>query len=70
MSINDRDELRISREKLTWLENEYEAAKVRSIENPTVREWTLHSLKQNINQLKEEILRFESRANSPAAPGS
>lgn len=70
MSIKDRDELRVSREKLDWLEKEYEAAKLRSIENPSVREWTLRSLKQTINQLKEEILRFESREKSPAAPGS
>jgi hypothetical protein len=70
MSIKDRDELRATREKLSWLEKEFEASKLRAIENPTVREWTLRSLKQTINQLKEEILRFESHVNSPAAPGS
>lgn len=70
MSIKDRDELKVTREKLNWLEKEYEAAKLRSLENPTVREWTLRSLKQTINQLKEEIVRFESHAESPAAPGS
>jgi hypothetical protein len=68
MSIKDRDELKVTSEKLSWLEKEYEEAKLRAIENPTVREWTLRSLKQTINQLKEEILRFESHANSPAAP--
>ncbi len=62
MSIQDREELRITREKLSWLEKEYEEAKVRAIENPAIREWTLRSLKQTINQLKEEILRFESHA--------
>lgn len=66
MSINDREELRITREKLRWLETEYDAAKLRSNENPIVREWTLRSLKQTINQLKEEILRFESHEESPA----
>jgi hypothetical protein len=70
MSIKDREELKVTREKLSWWEKEYEAAKLRIIENPTVREWTLRSLKQTINQLKEETLRFESHANSPTAPGS
>lgn len=69
MSIKDREELRVTRDKLSWLEKEYEAAKLRPSDNPTVREWTLRSLKQTINQLKEEILRFESHAESPA-PGS
>jgi hypothetical protein len=66
MSIKDADELKVTREKLSWLEKEYEAAKLRSNENPAVLEWTLRSLKQTINQLKEEIVRFESHADSPA----
>ena len=66
MSIQDREELRVTREKLSWLEQEYEAAKLRPSENPAVLEWTLRSLKQTINQLKEEIVRFESHANRPA----
>lgn len=70
MSIKDREELKVTREKLSWLEREFEAAKLRTIENATVREWTLRSLKQTINQLKEEIVRFESHADRPAAPSS
>ena len=66
MSIKDRHELQVTREKLSWLEKEYEAAKLRSNENAAVLEWTLRSLKQTINQLKEEIVRFESHADSPA----
>ena len=66
MSIKDRQELNVTREKLSWLEKEYEAAKLRLTENPAVREWTLRSLKQTINQLKEEIVRFESHVESPA----
>ena len=66
MSIKDRDELKVTREKLSWLEQEYEAAKLRLSENPAVREWTLRSLKQLINQLKEEIVRYESHADRPA----
>jgi hypothetical protein len=66
MSIKDQDELKVTREKLSWLEKEYEEAKLRPSDNPDVREWTLRSLKQTINQLKEEIVRFESHADSPA----
>ena len=66
MSIKDTEELRVTREKLSWLETEYEAAKVRPFENSSVREWTLRSLKQTIHQLKEEIVRFESHAENPA----
>jgi hypothetical protein len=68
MSIRDHNELHVTREKLNWLEKEYEAAKIRPSDNVTVKEWTLRSLKQTINQLKEEIIRFESHAESPA-PG-
>jgi hypothetical protein len=69
MSIKDQEELRVTREKLRWLENEYEAAKLRPAENPAAHEWTLRSLRQTINQLKEEIVRFQSHADSPA-PGA
>jgi len=70
MRIKDQDELKVTREKLSWLEKEYEAAKLRASENPTVQEWTLRSLKQTINQLKEEIVRFESHAESPVPGGN
>jgi hypothetical protein len=66
MSIKDQDELKVTREKLSWLEKEYEAAKLRPSDNPAVMEWTLRSLKQMINQLREEIVRFESHTDSPA----
>jgi hypothetical protein len=66
MSIKDADELKVTREKLSWLEKEYEAAKLRPAENQAVLEWTLRSLRQTINQLKEEIVRFESHTDSPA----
>ena len=65
MAITSQEELKVTREKLSWLENEYEAAKVRPAKNGRAREWTLRSLRQAINQLKEEIVRFESHATSP-----
>ena len=54
-------------EKLRWLEAEYDAAKLRPNDNPSVLEWTLRSLKQSINQLNEEIVRFESHAHDVAS---
>jgi hypothetical protein len=66
MSIKNQDELQVTREKLSWLEKEYEATKLRPSDNPKVLEWKLRSLKQTINQLKEEIVRFESHADRPA----
>ncbi|HEV3237538.1 MAG TPA: hypothetical protein VGZ25_11150 [Gemmataceae bacterium] len=65
MSIKDQVELKVSREKLNWLEKEYEAVKLRPSTNPAIQEWTLRSLKQTINQLKEEIVRFESHSENP-----
>ena len=69
MSIKNQEELQVTRDKLSWLEKEYEAAKLRPGDNASVREWTLRSLKQTINQLIEEIVRFESQAHSPASNG-
>ena len=69
MSIQDRDELKVTREKLSWLKKEYEEAKLRPTDNPAVLEWTLRSLKQTMNQLKEEIVRFESHVESPTPNG-
>lgn len=66
MSIKDRHELAVTREKLTWLEQQYETAKSEPEENVRAQEWTLRSLKQMINQMKEEITRFESRTQTPA----
>jgi hypothetical protein len=66
MSIKDQHELAVTREKLTWLEHQYEAAKGKPDENVRAQEWTLRSLKQMINQMKEEIARFQSRTQTPA----
>jgi hypothetical protein len=70
MSIKDPKELSVTREKLSWLEKEYEAAKLRAGDNPAAQAWTLRSLKQTINQLKEEIVRFESHVDNPVPGGA
>jgi hypothetical protein len=65
MSIQDQHELAVTRQKLAWLEQQYEAAKRKPEERARAHQWTLRSLKQMINQMKEEIARFESRTHTP-----
>jgi hypothetical protein len=57
---NDR-ELADTREKLHILEQSYEAARNDHDEDEQVRELTMESLKRFIDQLKEEIARYETR---------
>ena len=66
MSIENRRELKATRQKLAWLERELESARLQSSENPRVQELTLRSLKAMINQMKEEIARYESAVGSVA----
>ena len=66
MSIESRRELEVTRAKLKLLEERLAAVKAESAENRRAQEWTVHSLTQTINQLKEEIARFESRAQGAA----
>ena len=58
---NDR-ELEVTREKLRMLESHYEVSRLDITDDPHVRELSLRSIKRMINQLKEEITRYESRA--------
>ncbi len=62
MSVNSQIEWEATREKLCLLEESYEAARVDPSGTAHTRELELRSLKQLINQLKEEMVRFESRA--------
>ena len=52
--------------KLSKLEEQYERAKNRPTDNAHVRELTLRSLKKLINQLIEEIVRYESQVDLQA----
>ena len=61
MEITNTDELTVSREKLSMLEKQYESAQDANYDSNRTRESTLRSLKRLINQLKEEIARFEIR---------
>ena len=63
MSLQSRRELQVTREKLRLLEDRYEAHKREQGGDEHVRELSMRSLKRLINQLKEEIARFESRSS-------
>jgi uncharacterized protein YigA (DUF484 family) len=68
MSIESRREFELARDKLTLLEERLAALAEAPDENRRAQEWSVRSLKQTINQLKEEMARFESRAQGAAAP--
>ncbi len=62
MSIESRRELELTRAKLKQLEERLAALVQQPEENRRAQEWSVRSLTQTINQMKEEITRFESRA--------
>jgi len=61
MNLQSRQELEVTRKKLKILEEQYEATRDKPGADEHVRELTLQSLRKLINQLKEEIVRYESR---------
>jgi hypothetical protein len=61
MKLGNENELLNTRTKLRELNERYEALRVDRFEDPRVRRLTMMSLKRLINQLTEEIARFESR---------
>jgi hypothetical protein len=62
MNLQTHHELEATREKLRLLEERYEASRRKQGGDEHVRELSTRSLKRLINQLKEEIARFESRS--------
>ena len=61
MSLQNEHELAVTREKLRMLEQSYAAAGQDASGGRHAQELELRSLKQLINQLKEEIARFDAR---------
>ncbi|MBI4718974.1 MAG: hypothetical protein HY763_14300 [Planctomycetes bacterium] len=61
MSVRNGQELENTRRKLHELEEAYGAAAQRPCDNGAVRQATLSSIRRLINQLKEEIVRYETR---------
>jgi hypothetical protein len=68
MSLQSPRELEAAREKLRQLEECYEQERQSPDGDAHVHELTLQSLRQTINQFKEEIVRFESRMGATARP--
>jgi hypothetical protein len=66
MTLQSKRELEVTREKLRGLEQQYAATQAAPAENSYTQELTLRSLRRTINQLKEEIARFEARTGSAA----
>ena len=62
MTLQSQRELEATREKLRLLEQRYDANKREQGGDEHVRELSMRSLKRLINQLKEEIARFQSRS--------
>ena len=61
MSIQDRQQLEVTREKLQRLEDRLRSLNSEPIVNPVTRELTKRSLKKLVNQMKEEITLFNAR---------
>ena len=62
MSLQSHRELEVAREKLRLLEERLEASTREQGGDEHVRELSRASLKRLMNQLKEEIARFESHS--------
>jgi len=61
MDLQTQRELEVTGNKLKMLEEQYVATRNKPGTDEHVRELTLQSLRKLINQLKEEIVRYESR---------
>ena len=65
MSIQNDRQLGNTRRKLKLLEDRLQKLHTEPVSNAQTRELTKRSLKKLMNQLKEEIVRFESRKVVP-----
>ncbi len=64
MSVSEQMRIDVTRDKLRLLEKTYAEEERDSTGTAHTRELTLRSLKQLINQLKEEIARHGTRAGT------
>ncbi|MEX0818467.1 MAG: hypothetical protein WD070_02705 [Pirellulaceae bacterium] len=65
MSLQSHRELESTRDKLRLLEQRYKAERREAGGDEYARELSMRSLKRLINQLKEEVARFDSRISTP-----
>ena len=63
MKLESQRELDATREKLSALQQRYDAIRQQPADDEHVKELTLRSLKRLINQLTEEIARFEGHVS-------
>jgi len=68
MKLNSAIEAANTRAKLALLESHYQSAKRRDVGNPTAKEAVLSSLRRMINQLKEELIRYECDVRAGRLP--
>ena len=66
MELKDEREVEVTRQKLKSLEEHYEASRKQPSDDPHIDELSLRSIRRMINQMKEEILRFEARRREQA----
>ena len=64
MTLQSKRELGVTETKLHGLEELYARTLADTTQAAFARELTLRSLRQSINQLKEEITRFEAHSRS------
>ena len=67
MDLKNPREVEVTREKLRSLEARYLVVQQDAKGDAHVQELTLRSLKRMINQMKEEIARFEARRAVPTS---
>lgn len=70
MTLQSHRQLEATRAKLRLLEERYEANKREQGGDDHVRQLSMSSLKRLINQLKEEIARFESHKQARHLPAA
>ena len=66
MNLKSKRELEVTKKKLDGLEQLHQTILAQPGERSYAQALTLRSLKRTINQLKEEIARFESK--TPTSP--
>ena len=64
MTLANQQQLDNTQKKLSDLERQYAKRQKDPVENKLTRELTLRSLKRLINQLKEEIARYQATKTS------
>lgn len=60
MTVKNQQEVNATLDKIRLLQDRYTELQREPVEDRHVRELTLRSLKRTINQMREEIARFET----------